>query len=334
MSWSDYHLDQPALCTPFPVLRGLISAFGERKEAVDSSFHSSCTVSSGAREAEAAMEMANTTLLEPGASFQQPRDERDASFRIIGKTDEWHSSGFTFMEHFDYEIQRLLNRSAYVDASGSEYHTLEQLASSAGYSALVSPDGSGMRHCLNARWAIQRRDMLCKLRYAQTPGGFAVERASAEFGSGNTPQEAYDSLVASDWTLSQDSSPAPILRCCEKYYYYDGGGYWTLQDACELTRIVPAFAGVPATSVGVMTFSAAAPDEYGDGWTRIFDPLCTTISSGMNSFVLSGGVFASWGYGSASIPAGSSGTKYSRGWQARNVRIIYDYNTTFEFREE
>ena len=334
MSWSDYHLDQPVLCTPLPVLRGLVSAFCERKEAVDSSYHGSSTASSGAREAATAAELANTVLLDPGAFFLEQKSERDASFRFIGKTNEWHSSGYTFMEHFDYEMQRLLNRSAYVDASGTEYSTLEQLASSAGYSALVSPAGSGMRHCLNARWAVQRRDMLCKLRYAQTVGGYAVERASGGYTSGSTPQAAYNALSPSGWTVVPDSSLAPMLRCVGQYYYYENGGCWSLLDVCEITRIVPSFEGVPATSVGVMTFSAAEPSENGDWWTTIFDPLCTTVSSGVNTFVLSGGVFASWGYGSASIPAGSSGTQYSRGWEARNVRIIYDYNTTFEFREE
>ena len=88
----------------------------------------------------------------------------------------------------------------------------------------------------------------------------------------------------------------------------------------------------------MMTFSAVAPEAdgspVGDSWTETFDPLGTTVSSGMNSLTLSGGFFASWGCGSAAIPAGSSGTEYLRGWEARNVQIIYDYNTTFDFREE
>ena len=78
---------------------------------------------------------------------------------------------------------------------------------------------------------------------------------------------------------------------------------------------------------------AAFADEPGHLLEK-FDPLGTTVSSGVNSLTLSGGVFASWGCGSAAIPAGSSGTEHLRGWEARNVQIIYDYNTTFDFREE
>ena len=47
MSWDDYHLNDPTLCTPLPVMRGLVSALCERREAVDSEFHASC-MSSGA----------------------------------------------------------------------------------------------------------------------------------------------------------------------------------------------------------------------------------------------------------------------------------------------
>ena len=121
MSWSDYHLDHPAFCTPLPVLRGLVSALCERREAVDSDFHGSCIVSSGARDATAAAETANTVLLEPGAAFMPPRDERAAVFTPIGKTNDWHSSGYTFMEHFDGELELLVERGAYVDSSGAVY---------------------------------------------------------------------------------------------------------------------------------------------------------------------------------------------------------------------
>ena len=332
MSWSDYHLDHPVLCTPLPVLRGLVSALCERREAVDSWFHGSCTVSSGAREAAVAAELANTVLLEPGAAFLPPRDEHAAVFCAIGKTNEWHSSGYTFMEHFDAELETLVESGAYTDSSGGVYSSLEQLASSAGYSALIAPEGGVMERCLNAGWAVQRRDMLCKLRYVQTEEGWAVETASARNASGSTPQSAYNAL--SDWSIETDSSLSPEIRCSEKYYYHSSG-YWHLTDADEITRIVPAFHGVTAASVGVMIFEAAEPEEYGGGWTCVFDPLGTTISSGVNSLTLSSGVFASWGYGSATIPADESVTdNYSRGWEAQNVRIIFDYNTTFDFREE
>ena len=69
--------------------------------------------------------------------------------------------------------------------------------------------------------------------------------------------------------------------------------------------------------------------------TYVFDPLCTTVSSGGNTLVLSGGVFASWGYGSASGLGGPETAPDSciRGWQARNVRVIYDYESNFNFKQ-
>ena len=193
-----------------------------------------------------------------------------------------------------------------------------------------------MERCLNTRWAIQRRDMLNKLRYLRSEGGYAVEMALGSSGSGSTPQEAYDD-TASGRSTTVDSSAAPDIRNTADYYCHSGG-YWHCFSATEITRILPAFDGVPAAPSGVMTFSAVAPEADGtqacDSWTEVFDPLGTTVSSGVNSFVLSGGSFVSWGCGSAVIPAGSSGTNYLRGWEARNVQIIYDYNTTFDFREE
>ena len=240
------------------------------------------------------------------------------------------------MEHFDGELTALVSSGAYVDPTGAVYSSLEQLASSAGYSALVPANGGIMERSLNARWAIQRRDMLNKLRYVMTEGGYAVENAVGENGSGSTPQEAYDD-TASGRSATVDSSIAPDLRNTVDYYCHSGG-YWHCYSATEITRILPAFDGVPAASAGLMTFSAVAPEAdgspAGDSWTETFDPLGTTVSSGVNSLTLSGGIFASWGCGSATIPAGSSGTEYLRGWEARNVQIIYDYNTTFDFREE
>jgi len=338
MSWSDYHLDHPAFCTPLPPLRGLVSAFCERKEAVDSDFHRSCTVSSGAREKLVAGELANTVLCVPGESFLVPEDERAVKFRPVAKNavSEGSVESFTFMEHFDGELTALVSSGAYVDQAGAVYSSLEQLASSAGYSALVPAEGGIMERNLNARWAVQRRDMLNKLRYVLTEGGYAVEKSVGENGSGSTPQEAYDD-TASGRSTTVDSSVAPDLRNTADYYWHSGG-YWHCYSATEITRILPSFDGVPAASAGVMTFSAIAPEAdgapAGDSWTETFDPLGTTVSSGVNSLTLSGGVFASWGCGSAAIPAGSSGTEHLRGWEARNVQIIYDYNTTFDFREE
>ena len=53
------------------------------------------------------------------------------------------------------------------------------------------------------------------------------------------------------------------------------------------------------------------------------------------ALVLSGGVFASWGYGSASGLGGTDAAPDSciRGWQALNVRVIYDYEPNYNFKQ-
>ena len=52
MGWVEYHLNDPTFCTPLPVMRGLVSALCERREAVDSEFHASCTSSGTSAVAE------------------------------------------------------------------------------------------------------------------------------------------------------------------------------------------------------------------------------------------------------------------------------------------
>jgi hypothetical protein len=100
-----------------------VSAFCERKEAVDSDFHRSCTVSSGAREKMVAAELANTALCVPGEAFLVPEDERSVKFLPIGKNavSEGSVESFTFMEHFDGELTALISSGAYVDRTGAAY---------------------------------------------------------------------------------------------------------------------------------------------------------------------------------------------------------------------
>ena len=108
--------------------------------------------------------------------------------------------------------------------------------------------------------------------------------------------------------------------------------------------LTPEHHGCPAASGGKIVFDAVdlrerdedgnpEEDEYN---TYIFDPLCTTVSSGANALPLSNGVFASWGYGAASGIGGSDTVPgdYIRGWQAQNIKIIYDYETNFNFKQE
>ena len=78
MSWDDYHLNSPYFCTPRPVMRGLVSAACERREALDSVFHASC-VSSGA---SAVAENCLAEMVFCGSASEIP-------FKRIAKEEPW-----------------------------------------------------------------------------------------------------------------------------------------------------------------------------------------------------------------------------------------------------
>ena len=331
--WATYNLVEPHLAPPLPVMRGLVSALCERKETVDWQFHSSCTVSSGAREKVYEKAWADVILGHTSLSPESTANDvmlRPVKQNYIGGEAQWNP-----MEFFDGELETLVETSLFVDASsgGEPYSSLEQLASSAGYSALIQPETAKMRNALNARWAIQRRDMLKKLRYVYTEGNYALEyRVAGNTSSTQSPQAAYNAL--SGWTTSVYRNRTP--DCAEDYYYHQDG-YWHFYEAFELVKIAPYFGSsgrsVLAANEGIMTFDAGPIEAYGGGYENVFSPLCTTVSSGANTFVLSNGVFASWGYGSASALPATSQTQYMVGWEADNVQIIYDYNSVFNFKE-
>jgi len=334
--WATYNLVDPHLAPPLPVMRGLVSALCERREAIDSQFHSSCIASS----AEKVYEKAWADVILGYTSLSPESTANDVMLRPVKQNYVGGESQWNPMEFFDVELETLVESGRFVDASsgGEPYSSLEQLASSAGYSALIQPETDKMRNALNARWAIQRRDMLKKLRYVYTEGNFAVEyRIAGNTTSPDSPQAAYNAL--SGWTTSSSFGYGP--DCSEDYYYHQDG-YWHFYQAAELVKIKPNFDVIggsnyrdyvlPATE-GIMTFEAGPIEAYGGGYENVFSPLCTTVSSGANTFVLSNGVFASWGYGSASALPATSQTQYMVGWEADNVQIIYDYNSVFNFKE-
>ena len=45
--WNDYFVTTPVLCAPSYILKGITYALCERKEKIDSSFHSSCEMDGG-----------------------------------------------------------------------------------------------------------------------------------------------------------------------------------------------------------------------------------------------------------------------------------------------
>jgi hypothetical protein len=365
MSWNDYHLNDPAFCTPLPVMRGLVSALCERRETVDAEFHESCT-SSGTN---AVVENRLAHILT--GEWYDSADPREIPFREIKKEyaiDEvWgFSRRLSFMHIFDaFLIHTLEEYDArqFTDSTGNTaYETLENLASALSEPLVVPetiPDNTpcqkvivdrSFQVSLNAAWASQRTRMLKLLRFVRvTNGGFMMRHAfsPADLHSfGTSPQAAYDAIP--EWTFYETEfggwySPLECYLNYEHTDLADPDERWSIRSAWEPVQLTPEHHGCPAASGGRIVFDAVdlrerdedgnpVEDEYN---TYVFDPLCTTVSSGINTLVLSSGVFASWGYGSAS---GISGTdtapdSYIRGWQAQNVKVIYDYESNFEFKQ-
>ena len=362
----DYHLDDPAFRTPLPVMRGLVSALCERREAVDSEFHASCT-SSGT---SAVVENRLAHILT--GEWYDDADPREIPFREIRRESAYDeirgfSRRLSYMHIFDAFLIRTLDEydaRRFTDSTGNVvYDSIESLASAlsepliapdtvfdGNTSGTVSADGT-FRGGLNAAWASQRIRMLNLLRYVSvTSGGFMMRHAYSPadiHGCGASPQAAYDAIP--EWTLYETEfggSYSP-LECHLSYEYTglsDPNERWSVDSAWEPVQLTPAHHGCPAASGGRILFDAVdlrERDEDGNPVedpynTYVFDPLCTTVSSGANTLVLSSGVFASWGYGSASGLGGPDTAPDSciRGWQARNVRVVYDYEQNYNFKQE
>ena len=357
MGWSEYHLTDPFFCTPLPVMRGLVSAVCERREALDSAFHASC-VSSGA---SAVAENCLTELLCRSAAAEIPFRRIEKETPSFIPYDIGVSSSISFMHMFDAFLRETLEvtgERVFTDSAGSRtFRSPEELASAlqepliAPYSfddeAAANADGD-FQVVLNAAWASQRMRMLKLLRYVSVVnGGFSMRQATPDLNYyGGTPQSAYNAIQS--WTLADVGFAgwATPLECRLEYHYNAWDvpeERWAVDSASETVRIIPVFDGCLTTSAGTIGFDAVdlrERDEEGgiieDGFsTYVFDPLCTAVSSGANTLVLSGGSFASWGYGSASAVGGSDTApgQYIRGWQARNVTVIYDYESTFNFKQ-
>ncbi|MBR3507111.1 MAG: hypothetical protein IKO02_08700 [Lentisphaeria bacterium] len=365
MSWDDYHLNDPALCSPLPVMRGLVSALCERREVVDPEFHESCT-SSGA---SAVVENRLAHILT--GEWYDTADPQEIPFREIKKEyayDEvWgFSRRLSFQHIFDaFLIHTLEDYSSrrFTDSAGNVlYDSLESLASALSEPVIVPdtvydgqasgtvPADGAFQVCLNAAWASQRARMLKLLRHVSVfDGGFMMRHACSppDFHSfGVSPQAAYDSIP--EWTLYENEFGGWIapLECHLNYEHTglaDPNDRWSIRSAWEPVQLAPAHHGCPAASGGMIMFDAVdlrERDEDGNPVedpynTYVFDPLCTTVSSGANTLVLSGGVFASWGYGSASGLGGpdTAPDSYMRGWQALNVKVVYDYESNYSFKE-
>lgn len=362
MSWNDYHLNDPFFCTPLPVMRGLVSALCERREAVDSVFHASCT-SSGV---SAVTENCLNGILFCGTASEIPfrKIRKESSGSLL---PEGSSLRYSFMHRFDALLLETLEgfsqtggyaHRAFADSTGIiAYNTLESLASAlseplaAPYSipasSAVEVDGD-FQVRLNAAWAAQRTKMLKLLRHVRlSNGGFTMQYAiAADHGYGSSPQNAFDAI--SSWTVSSQAFAGweTPLECRVEYHYnaWDAPEErWAIDSAWKVLEMAPVFDGCLETSAGSLRFNAEdlrerdgeGNPEQAENTIYPFDPLGTPVSSGANVLPLSSGVFASWGSCSADIGSSGDGVQsIIMGWQALNVRVVYDYEPAFNFKQE
>lgn len=357
MSWNDYHLNSPSFCTPLPVMRGLVSALCERREAIDSNFHAAC-VSSGN---SAVMKKRLTDVLfcetDGEIPFREIRKE-SRSFIPYGGSSHYYS----FMHMFDAFLLETIRGFSQVagyscrlfgNSSGdTAYNSLESLASalsepliapsSIPASSTVATDGH-FQILLNAAWAAQRTKMLKLLRYVRlNNGGFMMQyETAAEHGYGSSPQNAYRAI--SSWTASNTVFAGWETRLERRVEYHRLSSEWAIDNAHLAANISPAFDGCLETPVGSLLFSAAdlrSRNEEGipideESTVFPFDAMGTPVSSGLNALILSSGTFASWSRNQVDVGSSGDEDKYTvTGWQALNVRVIYDYESVFNFKQE
>lgn len=370
MSWDDYHLNTPVFCEPLLVMSGLVSALCERRAVLNPVFYASCTSSGTAGVVENHL---THILGGKWYDDVNPQEIPFREIRKEYAYDEigGFSRYLSFMHLFDVLLVQTLNASMpggygvrrFTDSSGNTvYNSLESLASAlsepltaphtlpaGSASNTIVADGS-FQVCLNAAWAAQRVRMLKLLRHVSVSnGGFAMRYAYSPESShsfGASPQEAYDAIPS--WThddvgfTGQDTP----LECRVEYRYLgfnDPDECWTIHSATEIEQITPDHLGCPGTSAGILSFDAVdlrERDENGDPiedeyHVYPFDPFDMPISSGQNVLVLSNGSFASRGYGTISGIGGTDTVpgRYIRGWQAQNVKVIYDYESYFIFKQ-
>jgi hypothetical protein len=350
--WGD-----PSFRAPFPVMQSLVSAACERMDAISSNFHESC-VSSGM---QALVEENLTEMLACDTVEEIPFKEIKKEYTFDPVYGGYRT--LSFMHRFDGFLWQLLGGYGcgydvryYTDKTGAiEYNTLPDLASALS-EPLIAPEwiywnddsvikaDVNLQVLLNAKWASQRMRMLNLLRYIRVYNGGVILRSSypENDGWGTTPQNAYDSIQSRNMVDYTYFGFEEDIGCRVWYWdtqFSDPEEQWVVENewSGEIAEILPDFHGCAPAEHGELTFDAVAPvDDWYWDFEAKFDPLCTNITSGAQTLTLSGGSFASWGYGSASTIGGEDTPygKYIRGWQAQNVKVIFDYESTFQFKQE
>ena len=354
MGWSEYHLDDPAFCTPLPIMQGLVSALCERRDAIDSVFHDSCVSSGMSTVAERNL----TEMLFCSAAVEIPFREIQKEFtydplaggsRILSFMHMFDSFLISTLTGFGvtYDVRR------FTDSAGDVVYSSLPVLAGVLSETLITPeriypgDSStekadlDFQVCLNSEWAAQRVRMLKLLRYVKVEnGGLTIRYAVPDdYSCGSSPQDAYDAVPSWSFVDCSYSGENFGLECRVEYCDIqedDPAERWMNDtNAEEASLVLPDFHGCPSAEHGEIRFDADGLNDGDDTLHYVFDPLCASVSSGANVLVLSSGCFASWGFSSASGLGGADTPSgyYVRGWQADNVKVIYDYESTFNFRE-
>lgn len=338
MGWDTYSLKDPTFCQPLRVMQGLVSALVERRFPVESGAYSSAINFSSAYYTSAMNRM-----LEGQAYIDYP-------FRRVARVGTHSANVGIFAYEMDYQIDELLRygNMQYCDSNGVVISSVADLAQMATGSALIST--SRFENCLDVKWAKQRQKMLEFLHFTTTDvGGLWIEkRDNDNTRSGATVQDAYNALPASGWDkhTSRYNTWTPYRAAIVNYYRNNYETDYYVYSAFETTCLSCTYGGgIMMPQNGELRFDAVAPSGWG-GTSSKFHPLNTvgtkTIVSGANVLqlenVISSGsyadaVFGSWGYGNANLGGEScaQGEDIIAGWQMQNVKIIYDYDSVFEF---
>ena len=337
MGWDTYSLKDPTFCQPLRVMRGLVSALVERRFPLMSGVYSSAINSGSAYYTSALNRMLN------GQAYI------DYSFRRAARVGTHSANVGIFAYEMDYQIDELLRygNMQYCDSNGVVISSVADLAQLATGSALIST--SRFENCLDVKWAKQRQKMLEFLHFTTTySGNLWIEKYGNSSGghAAATVQSSYDTLQSNTWSRGIDDYNWTPYRAAIVNYWRDSyDGDYHVYSAFETTCLSCTYGGIMMPQNGELRFDAVAPSGWG-GTSSKFHPLNTvgtkTIVSGANVLqletVISSGsytdaVFASWGHGNANFAGETcaNGEDIIAGWQMQNVKIIYDYDSVFEF---
>lgn len=347
--WDDYFKGKPVLCTPLAPMKAIASALAERYGALY-------------RYAQYS-EYTNPDNVLYQILHNYDGDYNDTVMTDVEDIQVYGGDSYSFYTFTDEYIENLIKNDlsyCYTKPDGTLYTSLNDLAISATGSSLIKAgyyDGSSytFTNLLDADWLQQRMNMINALVYVtydciESETGCKITYHNNDAGSyedreGNTKQQAYNNHLA--WYKSGGYSPDVASRFDSdledrvRIQYFSDTNKFYVENFCEITKIEPNLS--PDSSIVVpsntkLIISAGLPEPYDSAsYPNViqFNSMCCGgISSGVNELPLNNGVFASWGYGTATLNNTQNpvnGTYYIEGWSVKNAKVICDYSTEFEF---